>query len=220
MTTSTVPDLSLAWRDLAGSGPEAQALGRDLLERWSEPHRRYHTRDHLRAVLANVDELGGLATDVSAVRYAAWFHDAVYNGEPGEDEQRSALLAEEMLPRCGVSAERVAEVARLVRLTATHQPAADDPDGRVLCDADLAVLAGQPRDYLAYTTAVREEYAHVSDAEFRQGRAAVLRQLLEVPRLFHTPLGRARWEDRARVNVRAELLRLENGASGPASPQP
>ncbi|MBB4932592.1 putative metal-dependent HD superfamily phosphohydrolase [Lipingzhangella halophila] len=220
MSTPAVSDLSAAWRDLAGSSPEAEALGADLLERWAEPHRRYHTPDHLRAVLAAIDELAGLAPDISAVRYAAWFHDAVYAGQPGDDEQRSAQLAEEALPRCGLSAERVTEVARLVRLTATHRPAADDPDGRVLCDADLAVLAGAPREYLAYTTAVREEYAHVGDPEFRRARAAVLRALLEAPQLFHTPIGRARWEDRARVNARAELLRLEKSASGSASPQP
>ena len=34
----------------------------------------------------------------------------------------------------------VGEVARLVRLTARHAPSADDRNGRVLCDADLAVL--------------------------------------------------------------------------------
>ncbi len=218
MTTSSVPDLSLAWRDLTGSAPEAQPLGTALLERWAEPHRRYHTLDHLRAVLASIDEIGGQASDIAAVRYAAWFHDAVYAGEPGRDEEQSAALAEETLPGCGVPTERVVEVARLVRLTATHRPASDDADGRVLCDADLAVLGGAPHDYLSYTTAIREEYAHVTDPEFRVGRAAVLRALLETPRLFHTPFGRARWEDRARVNVRAELLRLESEASGSASP--
>src|SRR5690606_484364 len=34
-------DLMGRWRDLAGPGNDA--LGRDLLRRWREPHRRYHT---------------------------------------------------------------------------------------------------------------------------------------------------------------------------------
>ncbi|WP_046469332.1 HD domain-containing protein [Allosalinactinospora lopnorensis] len=219
MTTPIGPELSAAWRELAGSGPEAEAVRADLLERWSEPHRRYHTLDHLRAVLAAVDELAGQAADIAAVRYAAWFHDAVYAGMPGEDEEQSARLAEQTLPACGVDGARVAEVARLVRLTAAHRPAVGDPDGRVLCDADLSVLGGTPGEYLAYTAAVREEYSHVPDTDFRRGRAAILRELLRTPQLFHTPLARVRWEDRARVNIRAELVRLENTAPGLASPQ-
>lgn len=184
--------------------PAGRALKAELLARWAEPHRRYHTLDHLRAVLAAIDELDGEASDPAAVRLAAWFHDAVYDGRPGWDEERSAQLAQERLPRCGVPAARVAEVARLVRMTATHDPG--DANGYVLCDADLAVLASPGYD--AYARAVREEYRHVPDELFRAGRAQVLGRLLAVPRLFHTRVGHERWESRARENVSAELAAL------------
>ncbi|GAA3756489.1 HD domain-containing protein [Spinactinospora alkalitolerans] len=203
----TRPDLSDAWRSLAGSGSEAAAVGAELLARWAEPHRRYHTLDHLRAVLAAVDELADAAADAATVRYAAWFHDAVYQGEPGTDEERSARLAERLLPRCGLTARRALEVARLVRVTAGHTPEPGDADAEVLCDADLAVLGRAPEDYAAYAEAVREEYAHVGDADFRAGRAAVLRGLLDRPALYRTPSARARWEERARANLTAELAR-------------
>jgi predicted metal-dependent HD superfamily phosphohydrolase len=104
-----------------------------------------------------------------------------------------------------VPEERTAEVARLVRLTVTHDPADDDRDGQVLCDADLAILASPPSAYAAYTAAVREEYHFVPNEAFRDGRAAVLRQLLELPRLFRTPYGREKWEATARYNLRSEL---------------
>lgn len=195
----------MVFEDLAGDSPAARALGAELLARWSEPHRRYHTPDHLRAVLAAVDDLAALADDPVAVRLAAWFHDAVYDGRPGWDEERSAQLAESRLPRCGVPAARVAEVARLVRLTATHRTAGD-PNGAVLCDADLAVL-GRP-GYAEYAARIREEYAHVPDDLFRQGRAAVLRRLLAVPELYRTPRARELWEGRARRNMSAELAEL------------
>lgn len=185
---------SLAWR----------ALEAELVARWSEPHRRYHTLDHLRAVLAAVDELAADAGDLEAVRLAAWFHDAVYDGRPGWDEERSAQLAQARLPRCGVPASRVAQVARLVRMTATHDPS--DADGYVLCDADLAVLASPGYD--AYTRAVRQEYRHVPDDLFRIGRADVLTKLLAVPRLYRTDAAYEKWERAARENVAAELAVL------------
>jgi predicted metal-dependent HD superfamily phosphohydrolase len=92
-----------------------------------------------------------------------------------------------------------------VRLTAGHCPADGDTNGAALCDADLAVLAAGPREYAHYAAAVRREYAFVPAEAFRTGRAAVLRRLLALPALFHTPHGATHWEGPARHNVQAEL---------------
>ncbi len=186
---------------------DAAATGAQLLGRWAEPHRRYHDLAHLAAVLDGVDALAAHADDATAVRLAAWYHDAVYAGAP-DDEEQSARLAEAELSALGLPAGLVAEVARLVRLTTSHDPAPGDRNGEVLCDADLAVLAGSPADYRRYTDAVRAEYAHVPDDEFRAGRARILISLLAVPALFRTPAGRDRWEADARANVSAELTEL------------
>ncbi|MFE2168251.1 hypothetical protein ACFXB3_24820 [Streptomyces sp. NPDC059447] len=176
-----------------------------LLAAWAEPQRRYHTTAHLADVLARIDVLAAHAADPAAVRLGAWFHDAVYRPDRSENEERSAAMAERALPELGVDAARTAEVARLVRLTVTHDPAPGDTNGEVLCDADLGVLAGTPDAYAAYVAAVREEYGFVPDEAFRTGRAAVLRQLLDLPRLFRTPYGSAHWEAPARANLTAEL---------------
>lgn len=198
-------------RDGAGH-PDPAPYADNLLSRWSEPQRRYHTVEHLTAVLDRIDVLIDVqkehAEDPDAVRLAAWFHDAVYLPERSTNEERSARLAERALPEAGVSAARTAEVARLVRLTLTHAPEPGDSNGAVLCDADLAILAAPTEAYAAYTAAVREEYGFVPDEAFRAGRAAVLRQLLDLPRLFTTPYGEREWEPRARENLRTELARL------------
>ncbi|MEU1009540.1 hypothetical protein [Streptomyces sp. NPDC005890] len=191
-----------------GGGPDPAPYADDLLARWQEPQRRYHTVAHLTAVLDHVDTLEEYAADADVVRLAAWFHDAVYHPERSENEERSARLAERALPEAGVPDAKTAEVARLVRLTVTHDPADDDRDGQVLCDADLAVLAAPPSAYAAYTAEVREEYHFVPSEAFRQGRSAVLRQLLDLPRLFRTPYGREHWEATARYNLTGELEML------------
>ncbi|WP_443046869.1 HD domain-containing protein [Streptomyces sp. HB2AG] len=189
--------------------PDPAPYGLELLRRWAEPQRRYHTTDHLLAVLDRIDLLAGYADDVQNVRLAAWFHDAVYLPDRSTNEERSARLAERALPEAGVDAARAAEVARLVLLTRDHDPAEDDRDGEVLCDADLAVLASPPQEYAAYAAAVREEYGFVPDDAFRAGRARVLRSLLGMPRLFRTPEAQDRWEDVARRNAATELELLE-----------
>ncbi|MET8697341.1 hypothetical protein ABZW10_00475 [Kitasatospora sp. NPDC004723] len=205
-------DLLAAWTALlhrCGTGSDPAPAGRELLRRWSEPQRRYHTTDHLRAVLGHVDALAGHADDPDAVRLAAWFHDAVYRPDRSENEERSATLAVRALTGAGLPAARIEEVARLVRLTVTHHPGPGDRDGEVLCDADLAVLGGPPQAYAAYAAAVREEYAFVPEPDFRAGRAAVLRQLIALPALYRTPTAHARFDAPARANLAAELARLE-----------
>ncbi|MFI8522683.1 hypothetical protein ACIGEZ_33555 [Streptomyces sp. NPDC085481] len=193
------------------AGPDPLPYGQNLLARWSEPQRRYHTVDHLRAVLDRIDELtdqGGEGGELELVRLAAWFHDAVYLPDRSENEERSAALAERALTEAGLTPREVTEVARLVRLTVTHDPAPGDLNGETLCDADLAILASRPDTYTGYTRAIREEYAFVPDPAFREGRAAILRHLLALPRLFRTPYGAAAWEETARANLERELAQL------------
>jgi predicted metal-dependent HD superfamily phosphohydrolase len=194
--------------------PDAAPVGDDVLARWSEPQRHYHTIDHLDRMLSVVDKHAEAAQDITAVRLAAWFHDIVYEPERTDSEMRSAEFAAATLSDLGVAQERIAEVVRLIWLTTSHRVEPDDRNGALLCDADLAILASSPADYAAYAAAVREEYAHVHGDAFRAGRVAVLSKLLDLPQLYHLPPLRDAWEARARENVAAEISTLR--ASGDA----
>ena len=185
--------------------PGHDALFLDLLDRWGEEHRKYHGRTHLLAVLEALDLLAEPARPDRTVLLAAWFHDAIYRGIAGEDEEESARLAEQRLAHDGLPADKVDEVARLVRMTADHRPDPDDGAAALLSDADLSVLAGEPAAYARYLAAVREDFAHIGDADFAAGRAAVVRRLLELDPLFHTARGRELWQDAARRNLQGEL---------------
>jgi predicted metal-dependent HD superfamily phosphohydrolase len=207
-----------AWARLAGDSPTSRTEWAAVVAAWSEPHRRYHDLAHLAAVLGLVGELAGAAADPDAVRLAAWYHDVVYDPERTDNEEVSAERARAGL-RGLVPDARLEEVVRLVRLTAGHDPAEDDANGSVLCDADLAVLAGPPESYAAYASVVREEYAHLSDEEFTAGRIAVLEHLLALPTLFRTPRARL-WTDRARGNLAAELTLLRRRAASSGGDPP
>lgn len=173
----------------------------ELLAAWERPG--YHDLLHLTEVLDRLDQLdGGAAFDATTVRLAAWFHDAVYDGGP-DDEERSAQWAERALP-----ATYAAEVARLVRMTAHHRPDDDDAAGCALSDADLAILAAPPERYAAYAAGVRADFAHVADADFRAGRRAVLLDLAAKPHLFHSARARELWEAAARTNLEREVSEL------------
>jgi predicted metal-dependent HD superfamily phosphohydrolase len=209
-----------AWASLAGDSPTSRTEWAAVVAAWSEPHRRYHDLAHLAAVLGLVGALAEAADDPDAVRLAAWYHDIAYDPERTDNEEVSAGRARAGL-RGLVPDERIDEVERLVLLTAGHDPEPDDANGAVLCDADLAVLAGPPDAYATYASAVREEYGHLSDGEFTAGRIAVLEHLLALPALYRTPEAARQWADRAAANMTAELTLLRRrAASGPATPPP
>lgn len=195
-----------------GGGHLWSNLGSDLLSRWSQPHRQYHDAAHLHDVLLSLETLAYTGEQVQTqVLLAAWFHDAVYAGRPGDDEEESARLAETSLAGAGATDRLTAETARLVRVTVDHVVEPGDQDAAALVDADLAILASTPKRYAAYAQAVRREYAHVPDDAFRQGRAAVLDRLMGQDRLFRTRSGHDRWERPARVNLARELRSLRSG---------
>ncbi|MCW2735949.1 hypothetical protein [Nocardioides sp.] len=182
--------------------PDQHDLRDELLAAWDRPG--YHDLLHLTEVLERLDRLAvaGADFDATTVGLAAWFHDAVYDGAP-DDEERSAQWAERELPPAYAD-----EVARLVRMTVHHSPADDDAAGCALSDADLAILAAPRERYDTYATGVRADFAHVSDADFRAGRRAVLQELAAKTHLFHATTSRELWESAARANLEREINEL------------
>ena len=183
-----------------------------MVAAYADPSRGYHDTRHLTEVLDRLDELAGngAAYDATPVLLAAWFHDAVYDGER-DAEERSAAWAEDALATAA-PAPIVSEVARLVRLTETHTPDDADANGCALSDADLGILAAPRERYDEYVAAVRREYAHLEDDVFSAGRAEVLKGLAAKPHLFHTAYAREKWESAARANLERELAVLDSSA--------
>lgn len=174
-------------------------------ERYAEPHRKYHDLTHVRQVVRDAVAMTE-GRDRAVVALAAWAHDVVYDGRPGEDERASAAWARATLTAAGLAEDDVARVAGLVLATAGHTAPPGDRAAQALLDADLAILAAPPEEYERYRQSVRAEYAHVTDDQWRAGRAAVLRSLLAKDPLY--PLARHR-EAAARRNLAAELAALE-----------
>jgi predicted metal-dependent HD superfamily phosphohydrolase len=209
--TSTTPDrLTAAWTEsLVSAGAAPDDLERvldDLRSRYEEPHRRYHTLEHLDEMLAAVDELADQVDDLDAVRLAVCYHDAIYEPRSSTNEADSAILARDELVGLGLPADRAERVAELVRTTADHTPTGGDAG--VLADADLWILGAPPARYRRYADDVRREYGYVSDEGWRLGRAAVLADFLRRDRLYTTDRFHAARDRQARANLAAERRSL------------
>lgn len=184
-------------------------LGEHLIVRWNEPHRAYHDERHLEDVLLALNLLGVRGERISpATLLAAWFHDAVYRGT-STDEQDSAALAVRELGELGVSHGLIEQVGEFIVATT---PAQEVPDPALplahLLDADLSIFASSTSRYREYAIAVRQEYAHVADADFAAGRGAILNAYLDQPAIYRTDTARGLWEDGARANLAREIEEL------------
>ncbi|WP_081994452.1 DUF4031 domain-containing protein [Kocuria sp. ZOR0020] len=198
------------WDGAVGVTEPLQRLRETLLAGWGEEHRHYHDRTHLLAVLATLDELTDGSPPLEVV-LAAWFHDVVYEGQAGADEEASAQFALSTLPQVGMDQDTADEVARLVRMTTHHNPDPQDTHGALLSDADLAVLGGTPERYADYVQRVRAEYPQVPEYEFVHARLLILDRL-DPAALYKTERGRALWGEQARLNLAVEIDELRLGS--------
>jgi predicted metal-dependent HD superfamily phosphohydrolase len=199
------------WTRLGGRGDSGPAF-EEILRRWQEPHRSYHSLAHLQDCLARLDEASATGKDRDLAEAALWYHDVVYQPEASDNEARSAELARAALLEGGVMKEIADEVARLVRVT-DHTVPPVDPVAALVCDVDLSIL-GRPADEFAeYEQRIRQEYHHVPESLYRAGRSRVLTHLSAREPLYLTSHFRSRFEAPARRNLARSLQTLVAGHS-------
>ena len=173
----------------------------DLVAAYTAPSRYYHNLTHIDdclAALARIDNLSAAEREI--LSEAIWWHDVVYDATRADNEELSAQLAEQH-----VRADISQEVGRLIRLTKTHNVAPGDRLGAILISIDLSILGAEPARYDAYAAAIRQEFIHVPDPEYRAGRARVLSQFAARPVIFPDPGFAARYDQKARHNLAREL---------------
>lgn len=173
-----------------------------MVERYSEPHRAYHTLQHLEECFALFP--AGLAEHPGEVLLALWFHDAIYDPKRDDNEQTSADWGAEGLAAAGARGQVIARFRQLV-LATRHEAQPGSADARLLVDIDLAILGAERQRFDEYEAQVRKEYAHVPDIFLRMARARILKEFLARPSIYSTTTFKQRFEAQARANLSRSL---------------
>jgi predicted metal-dependent HD superfamily phosphohydrolase len=194
------------WKELGAAIPDPKLHG-ELIARYREPHRKYHTPQHLDECFEKFDEIRALAGHPAEIELALWFHDAIYNVKRRDNEKKSADWARASALAAGTPAEACNRVHALVMAT-RHKAVPKGMDAEILVDIDLSILGAAPERFDQYERQVREEYAWVPDFLYRRERKAILKEFLARPRIFSTTLFRDRYEQQARSNIERSLERL------------
>ena len=188
-----------------------------VLGHYGSANRAYHDLRHLDECLAVFDEVAAQARRPDEVEAALWFHDVIYDPDAGDNEERSAALAEELLGRAGVRTEHLAEIRRLILATG-HRGVRDvQDDAALVTDIDLAIFGSDAARFDEYESGIRREYDFVPDAEFRRRRAQILEGFMTRPTVYATPWFIGRLETRARANLGRSIAALRS-VDPPAAP--
>lgn len=195
------------WHRIGGQS-EAEVHFAELKERYSEPHRAYHTLDHIRDCLAQFDLGRHQAARPDEVEFALWLHDVIYDPHASDNEEKSAQWAVGILQQGGVSVAVITRVAELIRAT-RHTNIPDDIDAQLVVDIDLSILGRPPDVFATYEDQIRYEYNWVPEEVYRQERVRVLETFLARAAIYQTSFFKARYEVQARRNLKQSILRLQ-----------
>ena len=203
---TTLARWTTVWREL-GAATVDELLFHQLVATYSEPHRKYHTMQHLAECFTHLDEVRSEAERVAEVELALWFHDAIYDTLRKDNEQRSAEWARESALTAGLSGEQANRIHALV-LDTRHDAVPAGRDAAVLVDVDLSILGTDAERFAEYERQIREEYSWVPGPLYCKARRQILRGFLARERIYSTEYFRAHYETQARENIARSLDRL------------
>ena len=196
--------------------PSAEHL--DVLKRrYGEPQRHYHTWDHIEALLGHLDSVSDRLHDPDSVLWALYWHDAIYDPQASDNEDKSADLLNEMagadLPEPSLS-----RADRIIRATKQHLvpeglSGEEQSDLELFLDIDLSILAASSDVFDRYETHIRSEYAFVPEPVYVQARSAILQGFLKRQRLYFSDHFYNQWETRARANLQRSIDQLNKQES-------
>ena len=187
------------WAGVGAIGDGAAAYD-ELLARYSEPWRKYHTLQHLRECIVTFESAAHLAVRPAEVEASLWFHDAVYELQRSDNEEQSARFAEGVLSNADTPREVSARIALLV-LATRHAALPGCPDEQLLVDIDLSILGANESRFAEYERQIREEYSFVPEVVFRAKRRAILQSFITRPQIYRTQHFAGVLEQQARVNL-------------------
>ena len=192
-----------AWSGVGAHGSN-HTLRDQLTACYAEPHRHYHTLQHLAECMVGLEGALHLEEHRGEVEMALWFHDAIYDVRRADNEERSAEWAKDQLLSAGALPLVADRVYKLVMVT-RHAALPQAPDECLLVDVDLSILGATPARFAQYEAQVRQEYAWVPNEVFRSKRREILQAFLARPTIYNTPHFHDALELRARENLQSSI---------------
>lgn len=170
---------------------------------YEHPSRAYHNLEHIYGMLEKLTESERFAKNPHRISLAIWFHDIIYDPKRNDNELKSAeFWIRKMTPY--LLEDLLQWGKRAILSTIDHYPN-PDPDIQLLLDLDLASLGASWEIFQENSEQIRQEYIHIPDNFFREGRKVFLTRMLNRPRLYGTKYWHNLLEEQARQNIKKAI---------------
>ncbi|MDN3440816.1 hypothetical protein QL898_04165 [Psychrobacter sp. APC 3279] len=194
------------------SPKQVDRLWQEIVTRYGEPQRVYHTLNHIEQLLVQFESIKHHLSEPHIIALALYYHDVIYDPTCSDNELKSAEFSTDALSSY-LSTKQYQHIHALIMMTANHQidtliDSDKYNDAAYLLDMDLSILGAPWPVYKQYAKAIRQEYKHIADDRYRDGRTAVLQGLLVHPKLYLTDHYYNQLETQARANIKLELTSL------------
>jgi predicted metal-dependent HD superfamily phosphohydrolase len=194
------------WQELPSSGADPSMFD-ELVECYSQPHRKYHTMQHLGECLQYLRAAWAMAEQPAEIAVALWFHDAIYETRRKDNEEMSAAWARDHALSRGVSPVQAGRIFDLVMMT-RHDAVPTGDDAKLMVDIDLAILGAASPRFDEYDRQVRQEYWWVPGLVYRRERRRILQSFIDRQAIYATTYFRDLLEQQARGNIARALEAL------------
>jgi pantetheine-phosphate adenylyltransferase len=143
-----------------------------VLKRYEEHHRYYHTTTHLLDVIWQLSKLENFDDELFL---AAVYHDAVYDPQANDNEEKSANLFLEEAKNTSLNKLQKETIHQLILDTKTHKPSSEK--SKHLVKADLNILDQPLSKLIEYEHQIFKEFQFIDYKVYQPKRIEVLTQL-------------------------------------------
>lgn len=180
----------------------------NLATHYNQPHRHYHNLLHIKAMLRHFSAIEKQLNQPDNVALAIFYHDAIYDPTQNDNEAKSIdFFVQELGDYVPKSVQE--NVSELILATQNHELANfHNTDMAYFLDMDLSILGQDTAVYQQYANAIRQEYHHVKNDDYKISRLAVLQRFLQRERLYFSDRFFLEFEQCARKNLATEISSL------------
>ncbi|MDX2173338.1 MAG: adenylyltransferase/cytidyltransferase family protein [Bacteroidota bacterium] len=145
---------------------------KEILLNYEEPHRFYHTTQHLIEVITNLNKHQVFDDELFL---AAVYHDAIYDPKANDNEEQSANLFIKHALNSKLSKHSIKEIEQLILDTKKHQASSDK--SKQFIDADLEILNQPLSKLIEFEHQIFKEFQFVDYTIYQPKRVEVLMSL-------------------------------------------
>ncbi len=194
------------WDRIGAKGNPEKAFAQ-LQTLYSEPHRYYHNQTHVQDCLKQFSQVKKLAGFPDQLEFAIWYHDAIYNTENNDNEEKSAQLAYDICLSAQLSEDFARNIYDMI-LATKHNISPPSIDAELLVDIDLSILGKPRKEFDEYERNIQKEYSWVPEDIFREERRLILQEFLDRETIYTTDFFRKKYETQARENLKRSIAML------------